>query len=156
MPGQGAANRIMHFPLYGSWCGVFLKSTYQNTVTHTRPYPVYLSNPHFSNPITFDLFSPSEFALFMAFIHSQIQIVHIYSCLKGWIDNLVVRLRLPWWSELSCHIACPLTQVMEKATQGLAYSWQDIIVSWKKTEAFFKKLILYLINYRIKLNKKQI
>lgn len=47
---------------------------------------------------------------------------------------------------------------MEKTTQGLAYSWQDIIVSWKKIEAFFflKKLILYLINYRIKLNKKQI
>lgn len=29
---------------------------------------------------------------------------------------------------------------MEKATQGLAYSWQDIIVSWKKTEAFLKNL----------------
>lgn len=35
---------------------------------------------------------------------------------------------------------------MEKTTQGLAYSWQDIIVSWKKTEAFFfkKKNLFYI------------
>lgn len=32
---------------------------------------------------------------------------------------------------------------MEKATQGLAYSWQDIIVSWKKTEALKKTYFIF-------------